>query len=109
MRGNLKASVPQTQAEQAAAARMHDNYIPPEHPQPPPPPPPPEVDATMGDSQKPPPPPPPPPVGQPVFIPMRETNETLNHGNVRRRVRKKAKEHNTTATRQPEIIKSSSC
>ena len=36
---------------------------------------------------------------------MRDTNETLNHGNVRRRVRTKTKEHNATATRQAEIIK----
>ena len=95
---------------------MQENYIPPEPPRPPPPPDPSghsprrhgerhEVDATMGDSHRPPPAPPPPPVGQPEFIPMRETNETLNHGNVRTRVRKKTKEHNATATRHAEIIK----
>ena len=79
---------------------MQDNYRPPEPPRPPP-----EVDATMGDSHRPPPPPPPPPVGQPEFIPMRETSETFNYKNVRTRVRKKTKEHNATAFRQAEIIK----
>ena len=71
---------------------MQDNYRPPD-------PPPPEVDATMGDSHR------QPPVGQPEFIPMRETDETFNYTNVRTRVRKKTKEHNTPATRHTEIIK----
>ena len=105
VRENLKASRQHTQAEEAADAHMQDNYRPPDPPHPPTP----EINATMGDSHRPPPPPPPPPVGQPEFIPMRETDETLNHGNVRTRVRKKTKEHNTTATRQAEIIKSPSC
>ena len=80
---------------------MHDNYRPPDpsvrHE---PPRPPPEVDATMGGSHR-----PPPPVGQPEFIPMRETSETFDNKNVRTRVRKKTKEHNATASRQAEIIK----
>ena len=91
VRENLKASTQHTQAEEAADAHMQDNYRPPD--------PPPAVDATMGDSHR------PPPVGQPEFIPMRETDETFNYKNVRTRVRKKTKEHNATATRQAEIIK----
>ena len=98
VRENLKASTQHTQAEEAADAHMQDNYRPPETPRPPPP----EVDATMGDSHRPPPPPPPPPVGQPEFIPMRET---FNNKNVKTHVRKKTKNHNAAATRQAEIIK----
>ena len=86
VRENLKASTQHTQAEEAADAYMQDNYRPQDPPRPPPPP---DVDATMGDSHRPPPPPPPPPVGQPEFIPMRETAETFNYESVRTGVRKK--------------------
>ena len=51
VRENLKASTQQTQAEEAAGAHAQNNYRPPD--------------------------PPPPPVGQPIIIPMQETENTI--------------------------------
>ena len=78
-RENLEASVPQTQAEEAADAHMQDNYKPPD--------------------------PPPPPVGQPIIIPMQETEDTIYNKRLKVKGKKNTKAENKEAARHAELIK----